>query len=217
MLEESVASLKELLDDLAILSRLEAGHEQPKLQQFDASAMLRELCATMRPLAAARNLFLVREGPGTLFVEGDIVKVQRIAQNLILNAIRYTERGGAKITWGETKTSELEQWELCVQDTGPGFQHVSEMPLMKALKDASEEADILDRPSHNELQAAPILPAQSNRRPREQEPGEGIGLSIVKRLAELLDATLELQTASGKGSTFRVVFPRRYDHTNPRP
>ena len=40
--------------------------------------------------------------------------------------------------------------------------------------------------------------------------GEGIGLSIVKRLCELLDASLELETAPGTGTTFRVVFPRSY-------
>ena len=40
--------------------------------------------------------------------------------------------------------------------------------------------------------------------------GEGIGLSIVKRLCELLDASLELETAAGAGTTFRVIFPRVY-------
>jgi signal transduction histidine kinase len=40
--------------------------------------------------------------------------------------------------------------------------------------------------------------------------GEGIGLSIVKRLCELLDASIELQSAPGQGTTFRVIFPRSY-------
>jgi signal transduction histidine kinase len=40
--------------------------------------------------------------------------------------------------------------------------------------------------------------------------GEGIGLAIVKRLCELLDASLELETAPGEGTTFRVIFPHRY-------
>ena len=40
--------------------------------------------------------------------------------------------------------------------------------------------------------------------------GEGIGLSIVKRLCELLDASLEMETSPGDGTTFRVIFPRRY-------
>jgi hypothetical protein len=42
-------------------------------------------------------------------------------------------------------------------------------------------------------------------------PGEGIGLSIVKRLCELLEAGLEVSTEAGKGTTFQVSLPRRYD------
>jgi signal transduction histidine kinase len=60
---------------------------------------------------------------------------------------------------------------------------------------------------------AQTLPSQSE--PGERRGGgEGIGLSIVKRLCELLDASLELETAPGSGSTFRVAFPRSY--TPPR-
>jgi signal transduction histidine kinase len=44
----------------------------------------------------------------------------------------------------------------------------------------------------------------------QSRQGEGIGLSIVKRLCELLDATLEMQSVPGEGTTFAVVFPRRY-------
>jgi signal transduction histidine kinase len=44
--------------------------------------------------------------------------------------------------------------------------------------------------------------------------GEGIGLSIVKRLCELLDASIEIQSADGQGTTFRVIFPRRYTPAN---
>ncbi|MGZ4808467.1 MAG: ATP-binding protein, partial [Thermoanaerobaculia bacterium] len=43
-----------------------------------------------------------------------------------------------------------------------------------------------------------------------QQPGEGVGLSIVKRLCELLDASLELATKPGQGTTFRVILPRSY-------
>ena len=43
-----------------------------------------------------------------------------------------------------------------------------------------------------------------------QQTGEGIGLSIVKRLCELLDASLELASSAETGTTFRIVFPRRY-------
>lgn len=211
MLQESVASLRELLGDLTILSRLEAGHERRNLRQFDAAATIRKLCAAMRPMADERGLSLTMEGPGTLWVHGDVVKIERIAQNLILNAVRYTERGGVKVTCNTTDTGGVEQWELCVQDTGPGFRYGPATPLTGALKTATDEALIVEEPSEDS-QPAPTLPSESVRRPADQEVGEGIGLVIVKRLCELLDASLELQTEIGKGSTFRVIFPLRYDH-----
>ena len=46
--------------------------------------------------------------------------------------------------------------------------------------------------------------------PSHQQPGEGIGISIVKRLCELLDASLEIASSAETGTMFRVVFPRRY-------
>jgi signal transduction histidine kinase len=58
---------------------------------------------------------------------------------------------------------------------------------------------------------APSTPPKSAK-PRAPLPsGEGIGLAIVKRLCELLDASLELETEFGRGSAFRIVFPRSYD------
>jgi len=92
ILQRSVTSLRGLLTDLMDLARLEAGQEQRRLQRFDAAAALREFCDGMRPLASARNLFLKAEGPAPLVVEGDRVKILRIAQNLVLNALKVTER-----------------------------------------------------------------------------------------------------------------------------
>lgn len=217
MLQESVASLRALLNDLTILSRLEAGHEHRNVETFDAAVMLRELCATMQPIASERNLFLKTDGPATLPVQGDAVKIQRIAQNLLMNAIKYTERGGDKVTWDAPETAGVERWELCVQDTGPGFRYGSVTPLARTLTEATEEAQTVEEQSEEagnsetQAQPAPTLPSRSVGRPPNQQPGEGIGLSIVKRICELLDASLELQTEIGKGSTFRVIFPRRYD------
>jgi signal transduction histidine kinase len=57
---------------------------------------------------------------------------------------------------------------------------------------------------------AVMLSSQSGHQPVSTLAGEGIGLSIVKRLCELLDASLELETEPSAGTTFRVSFPRAY-------
>jgi signal transduction histidine kinase len=141
-----------------------------------------------------------------LAVEGDAAKVQRIAQNLILNALGATRRGGVRVVWGDRNVPGAEQWMLCVQDTGPGLQLQSvAAPMEQALLDATEKAHESDPGA-----APPTLSSESAPRAPADTAGEGIGLSIVKRLCELLDASLELETAPGAGTTFRVIFPRAY-------
>ena len=214
MLERSVDSLRVLLSDLIDLGRLEAGEEERRIAPFDAAARLRGYCETVRPLAAQRDLFLKAEGPQTLPVEGDAIKVQRIAQNLILNAIGVTRCGGVRVSWEARDAPGARQWLLCVQDTGPGFQDKSAAaPLEDALRQATEEAHQAEA---SETTPAPMLRSLCATSPANAH-GEGIGLSIVKRLCELLDASLELETAPGAGTTFRVAFPRAYPQPASRP
>jgi signal transduction histidine kinase len=224
ILQRSVQSLRALLTDMIDLARLEAGEERRRVVAFDAAVLLREYCESFRPLATERRLFLDTEGPQSLLVEGDAAKVQRIAQNLILNAISATRRGGVRVMWAERKPAAGEQWVLCVQDTGPGLQPQSvAAPFEQALRQATEKAHDHDTTAPASAPAgadpaaaaasagpAPTLASQSAPVPAADTAGEGIGLSIVKRLCELLDAGLELETAPGEGTTFRVVFPRRY-------
>jgi signal transduction histidine kinase len=217
MLQQGVSSLQALLEDLIVLSRLEAGHDQRNIARFDAGAMLEGLCAAMKPMATERNLFLELEGPSLFMVQGDAVKTQRIAQNLLLNAIKYTEQGRVKVGWGEVAPDAYERWMLYVQDTGPGFEGGSVTPLAEAIKKSTEEVQVVEQEAQKAGQdstfvaPAPVLSSESMHRPDYQAPGEGIGLSIVKKLCELLDASLEFETERGKGSTFRVILPRRYD------
>jgi signal transduction histidine kinase len=206
ILQRSVESLGALLTDMIDLARLEAGEERRRVAPFDAAVMLREYCESVRPLATQRRLFLETEGPYALAVEGDAAKVQRIAQNLILNALGATRRGGVRVLWGDRNLRGADQWMLCVQDTGPGLQLQSvAAPMEQALLDATEKARESDPGA-----AAQTLSSESSPRTPADTAGEGIGLSIVKRLCELLDASLELETAPGAGTTFRVIFPRVY-------
>lgn len=99
LLEKGVTSLVVLLNDLLDLFRLEAGRDERRVATFDVSEVLGELCASMQQLAADRGLSLESHGPPALHVEGDAVKTRRIAQNLLLNAIKYTEQGSVRVSW----------------------------------------------------------------------------------------------------------------------
>jgi signal transduction histidine kinase len=217
LLQKSVSSLHGLLNNLLVLSRLEAGQEQRDLQLLDAAAVLRSLCDSFQPLALARGLFLHTEGPAALSVQGDTVNIQRIAQNLILNALKYTGRGGVTVVWEELETEGVQRWAFSIQDTGPGFQPGSDAPLARAIEESTLEAKSVEQttielPQPTASSESPIESSRSfSRRGVAQPPGEGVGLAIVKRLCELLDATLELKTGLGQGSIFRVILPRTYE------
>ena len=212
VLHRGVASLHTLLNDLIDVARLEAGHEQRNISAFDAGQVLRGLCDTMRNAAAESNLFLLAQGPESLPVAGDQAKVMRIAQNLMLNAFKATTRGGVRVVWEPRD----EHWTLSVQDTGPGFTRGPAAPLERAIKQATEESHEVESRAAaageplGSNEPAVTLPSQSAHRSPQALSGEGIGLSIIKRLCDLLDASIELETSPGEGTTFRVTFPRSY-------
>jgi signal transduction histidine kinase len=235
VLTRSVAATRELLNELIDLGRLEAGQERRHVAAFDAAPLLRELCDSMRTLTNQRNLFLKCQGPESLPVQGDAVKVRRIVQNLVLNALKVTQQGGVQVIW-EREQPDGRRWAVSIQDTGPGFDGAHAAPLEQALNHAtaqSHDAEVRASLAGEEFAAPPGL-LESNRAGAAAAPapapaptptptpaptaaaaaapvaGEGIGLSIVKRLCDLLDARLELQTAPGRGTTFRILFPCEY-------
>ncbi|HEX5461676.1 MAG TPA: sensor histidine kinase [Steroidobacteraceae bacterium] len=217
LLQNRIDSMSALLTDLVELARLEAGQNPLKIEAFDAGQRLREHCELLRPLAAERNLFLRCEGPSPLPVESDPLKIQRILQNLLLNALKATQRGGVVVRWWMDAQGRPPHWKLSVEDTGPGFTLQATGPLRHALKRATEEGHRM------EIEAAASGPGGSD--PQRTVPpiaasgpgsaalpsGEGIGLSIVKRLCELLGATVELHTAPGHGTAVTVTLPLRYN------
>jgi len=133
-----------------------------------------------------------------------------VAKNLLVNALKYTEAGGVSVSWG----GEKENWWVMVKDTGPGMLTEAGTSMADGLQEATASAKESDEKSAVlKGEASQVLPPKATAtptRPSQLQPGEGIGLSIVKRLCELLDASLEIASSAEAGTTFRVVFPRRY-------
>jgi signal transduction histidine kinase len=212
-LKQAVQGLNTMLEELMELARLQAGQETRKVAPFDASALLTELGEAHQPFARERKLFLALDGPAGLVVEGDVEKTRRLVKNLVGNALKYTPSGGVEVTWGEEKTT----WWLMVRDTGPGLLSGPGTPLVAGLQEATASAkESDDKTAASKGEASQVLPApwdaDSAAPPSRHQPGEGIGLSIVKRLCELLDASIEIASSAETGTTFRVVLPLRYRH-----
>ena len=128
ILVRNVSSLHQMLDDVTELARLQAGREVRRVQYMDVTPLLNELCEGIRPVASDKKLFLHCEGPAGLGVQGDSVKLRRIAQNLILNAVKFTRTGGITVSWGEGDPEDNRHWFLKITDTGPGFPSESGRP-----------------------------------------------------------------------------------------
>jgi signal transduction histidine kinase len=214
ILMRNVTSLHHLLDDVTTLARLQAGRESRQIEPLDVTTIIQPLCEGIRPLAAQRGLYLKCDGPDGFAVDGDAVKIRRIGQNLLLNAVKYTHTGGITVTWGDSTPEDSKRWALRIADTGPGFHTDSGQPIAAMLDSSSEPLS----------SSAPITPSQReaasasgklavkgvDNRSSFGQAGEGIGLSIVKRLCEMLDATIEIRSAPNVGTTFHILFPRRY-------
>ena len=217
MLDRNVKALRHLLNDVTGLARLQGGQEHRNAERMDAAAVLRDVCEGMQVYAQEHSLFLRFNGPAALWVEGDPVKTRRITQNLVLNAIKYTQQGGVTVSWGETGGGDAERWFVQVQDTGPGFHAGPGSQIAGALEEATDKArQIATDATRGEVTHADGRLAETRQlerhdpRPVHRNAGEGIGLSIVKRLCELLDATVELESKIDGGTTFRILLPRQY-------
>lgn len=215
-LQERIRSTAALLTDLVELARLEAGQDPLKIESFDAVARVRDFCEVLRPIAAARNLFLKYEGLSSLAVEGDLLKLQRIVQNLLVNALQATEHGGVIVRCSADEGEDMQRWILSVEDTGPGFPLQAAGAMRHALKSATDDIHgIRTQASERgrktaDHESATVHASASDPGSGSIPSGEGIGLSIVKRLCDLLSAKLDLETAPGRGTTFRITFPARY-------
>jgi signal transduction histidine kinase len=214
ILDRALGSTQSLLTDLIELTRLEAAQDRVQASAFDASVVLRDLSDSLRGEADTRNLFFHVDGPHSLQVIGDRAKLRRIVQNLVLNAFRATTRGGVTLSWFVPEGQPQERWVLTVQDTGPGLRGEHATPLTRALREATQQAQAAESEEEDHAPGSgatepPSLsaPLSGQVHQGDAKGGEGIGLSIVKRLCELLGASIQLVTEPGRGTLFRLSFP----------
>ena len=143
----------------------------------DLDALLGRIASEYEPKATEQGLDL-RVLPRTLWVEADRTLLERALRNLIDNALRYTEDGGVVI--GARRRGD--RVRIDVIDTGIG------VPRDK-VKDIFEEFVQLNNPG------------------RQLGQGIGLGLAIVSRIADLISATIEVNSNEGRGSRFSLTLP----------
>ena len=185
IIQEESRRLSRLVEDLLNLARADAGRVQVQLQQLYINELLADCCRSLQPLAAARKIQLLCHAAEDVALKGDEELLRRMISNLIDNAIRYTPAGGKVSAAIETCGPEV---RVLVSDTGVGI--------------APEAA------GHVFERFYRVDQARSRHKPETISGGFGLGLSIVKWIAEAHHAAVELSSQPGAGSTFTVRLPR---------
>lgn len=176
-MDVTASVMEDLLGALLQIGQLDAGRIKPRLSTFQLSQVFERLDIQLRHQAAEKGLRFRFVGTRRT-VASDRALLERILGNLVANAIRYTDIGGVLV--GCRRHGE--GLRIDVIDTGRGVAQ-------------EDEARIFD-----EFYRAP-----DSR--RLQKNGLGLGLSIVSRLASLLEHRIELRSATGVGSRFSVFVP----------
>lgn len=177
-IRQAVEAMSEQLEDLLQLSRLDMSNVEAQPASVALEQPFAKLAATYRPLAEAFGVRLVFSARGRV-VHTDPVLLARLLGNLIHNAIKFSPQGTVLVCarWGAAGSTRIE-----VRDNGAGIAEKYQKAIFEEF-------------------------FQLKNRAREAHAGLGLGLSIVSRLARLLDTPIELRSRCGAGAAFALRLP----------
>ena len=172
-----------LLNDILDLSKIEAGKLDIAPAPFDLVRFVGELESLMSVRAVEQGIPLAFEWrsavPGT--VTADRVRVRQILVNLISNAIKFTDRGGVRVSIEAAGAGADRRLTVAVADTGIGMTPEQQARLFRPFAQVAEHG--------------------------ARYGGTGLGLSISKRLATQMGATIAVESRLGQGSRFTLALP----------
>ncbi|MCO5093595.1 hybrid sensor histidine kinase/response regulator [Bosea sp. (in: a-proteobacteria)] len=173
-IDRSLDSLTRLCRSLLDLSALDVGRVRPQIGAVPLGEVLGEVARQATEAARARGVRL-RYRPSRLWVLGDAALLHTMVQNLVSNAIKYAP--GAQVVIGARRRAG--GVAVIVLDTGPGIAHADQKRIF-------QEFVRLHTPGTEEME------------------GLGLGLSIVKRLADMMGLRIALTSHPGKGTCFAI-------------
>ena len=185
MIRASGQSLLDILNDILDFSKIEAGRMELSLAEFRLGDVLDAVATIMSVNAGDKDLELIIDVASDVpeMLIGDALRVQQVMINLVGNAIKFTERGLVSFCVRCTDcAADVATLEFCVKDTGIGIS-------------AEQQARLF----------SPFTQADSSMTRRFG--GSGLGLTICRRLVDLMGGRISLQSELGGGSEFRAALP----------
>ncbi len=179
-IQQTTAEFSEMVNDLLDLAKVEAGRIDVSPAWFDMVALFSALRGMFKPVLTNPEVTLIFEDPVDVpLVFSDDRKLAQILRNYISNALKFTTRGEVRVAARRTAD---EQIVFSVSDTGIGIAKEYHHAMFQ---DFSQ----IDSPIQKSLR------------------GTGLGLSLSRRLAELLGGSVAMESEPDKGSTFYVTIP----------
>jgi protein-histidine pros-kinase len=175
--QNSLDAMTNLLNSLLDISRLDSGKVEPEFEDFRVQRLVDRLFSESARQARQKGLQFEADTCEQVVIRSDPNLLGEIVQNFISNAIRYTHSGAVQLT---CRPDDGDLW-IDVTDTGIG----------------------IDPAQLNEI----FIEFHQVRNPGLETEGFGLGLAIVRRLADLLGHRITVQSAVGEGSTFSVCVP----------
>lgn len=179
--DHALNSVEGLLETLLDISKLDAGAIEPNIKVFEINTVLELMALEFSSLAKEAGLE-IRFIPCSRRVKTDPILLERILRNFLSNALRYTEHG--RILVG----CRLRGTELSIEvfDTGAGIADDQIISIFEEFK-RLPSSPLIERPG--------------------MSPGMGLGLSIVKRIARILDHKISVRSQANSGSSFSIQVP----------
>ena len=172
-----------LINDVLDLAKIEAGQLTLTLEDYSVPEVVKAIVTATEPLATSKGLkFTAAMQDDLPMAHGDARRVSQVLLNLVGNAIKFTDKGEVEIR----AMADQGQFVLTVRDTGPGIADADQDRIFGEFQQIDD----------------------SNTR---KKGGTGLGLAISKRMVEMQGGTISVDSAVGKGSTFRVVLPVRVE------
>lgn len=184
-------TLLSLINDILDLSKIEAGKMEISPAPTDLRVLINEIRDIFTQKVKEKNISLFVETdslfPGSVFI--DEIRMRQIVLNIVGNAVKFTSDGQVTIKLKtQRKDNETVDFTIEVSDTGIGIPESDQQRIFESFRQQS---------------------GQTSR----QFEGTGLGLSISQRLCELMGGKIELESAAGVGSTFKLVF-KRVEYSN---
>ena len=171
--------LLELINEVLDLARVESGRIDLSLEPVDLCGVVHECFSLVLPLAEARAIRLSHDGVDGALVRADRTRLKQVLLNLLSNAIKYNRDGGE--VGIEVSSVEQGQMRISVRDTGMGIPVERQAELFQPFNRLGAESSEVE--------------------------GTGIGLTITRRLVEMMGGRIDLESRPGQGSRFWVELP----------